>query len=107
MTAEPSLTRARELIRAGLKEARAALNATRDPQTALDQAREFMADTLREVRVALTNARAEQAARIVDEDDVTMSVLARKLGNKSRQWAHKEVTRGRAARAVAEEEIQT
>lgn len=103
MTAEPSLNRARALIRAGLKEARAALNATRDPQRALTTAREFLAETLREVRMALTDARAEQAARIVDEEGMAMAVLGRKLGGISRQAVHKEVKRGRQARQKDEE----
>jgi predicted DNA-binding protein (UPF0251 family) len=103
MTAEPSLDRARSLIRAGLTEARAALNAIGDPQLALTTAREFLAETLREVRMALTDARAEQAARIVDEEGMAMAVLGRKLGGISRQAVHKEVKRGRQARQKDEE----
>lgn len=102
---EPSLDRARTLIRAGLKEARAALNAIGDPQRALTTARAFLAEIIREVRVALTDARAEQAARIVDEEGMAMAVLGRKLGGISRQAVHKEVKRGRQARAAADEEV--
>lgn len=73
---KPSLDRALDLIRAGFREADAALDAMPDAAKAIVKATEFGRAAKKEVRQLVIKSRGRQARRGWEEDKMTLAALA-------------------------------